>query len=374
MDRLADKILLLLYGLAGVALVGPDSACVAGFYLALALAACGFFLSGRLAVGILSSCFCLGAILQPEFRVFLPLLSYDMIGGRQWIPLALALGASLRVSSAATGIYLALGYAFSLLLEGKSRELEKRGDRLRRIRDDGVEKTLLLKAKNKELQEKQDYEIYAATLQERNRIARDIHDNVGHVLSRTILMTGALKTMNQDPNLKEPLAQLEESLQQAMDSIRASVHDIHDDSIDLKKSTEALLADFHFCPVELDYDMGRAIPRKVKYCFLTVLKEALVNVTKHSRATRVQVVVREHPALYQLRIQDNGKKDAGPSARFPESDSKDARCVGDFPERMEGSGIGLQNMRDRVEALQGHIQISRDKGFGIFITIPKEVR
>jgi signal transduction histidine kinase len=83
-------------------------------------------------------------------------------------------------------------------------------------------------------------------------------------------------------------------------------------------------------------------------------------VTKHSRATRVQVVVREHPALYQLRIQDNGKKDA--------------RCAGDFPERTEGSGIGLQNMRDRVEALQGHIQISRDRGFGIFITIPKEVR
>jgi signal transduction histidine kinase len=41
--------------------------------------------------------------------------------------------------------------------------------------------------------EKQDYEIYLATLRERNRIAREIHDNVGHMLSRSILQIGALK-------------------------------------------------------------------------------------------------------------------------------------------------------------------------------------
>ncbi len=55
------------------------------------------------------------------------------------------------------------------------------------------EHTLLLSEKNKALLEKQDYEIYAATLRERNRIAREIHDNVGHVLSRSILMTAACK-------------------------------------------------------------------------------------------------------------------------------------------------------------------------------------
>ena len=50
--------------------------------------------------------------------------------------------------------------------------------------------------------EKQDTEIYLATLKERNRIAREIHDNVGHMLSRSILMVGALKTVNQAENLK----------------------------------------------------------------------------------------------------------------------------------------------------------------------------
>ena len=62
------------------------------------------------------------------------------------------------------------------------------------IRDDSEEHTLLLSEKNKALLEKQDYEIYAATLRERNRIAREIHDNVGHVLSRSILMTAKPST------------------------------------------------------------------------------------------------------------------------------------------------------------------------------------
>ena len=59
-----------------------------------------------------------------------------------------------------------------------------------------------LQKKNKALQEKQNYEIYAATLRERNRIAREIHDNVGHLLSRTILLTGAAKTLNRDKNME----------------------------------------------------------------------------------------------------------------------------------------------------------------------------
>ena len=65
------------------------------------------------------------------------------------------------------------------------------GRELKRTRDDSRERDLLLSQKNKALLEKQDYEIYNATLKERNRIAREIHDNVGHVLSKFILMLGA---------------------------------------------------------------------------------------------------------------------------------------------------------------------------------------
>ena len=133
------------------------------------------------------------------------------------------------------------------------------------IRDDSEEHTLLLSEKNKALLEKQDYEIYAATLRERNRIAREIHDNVGHVLSRSILMTAACKTINKNDSLDPLLGNLEESLNGAMNSIRSSVHDLHDDAIDLEDAIKRLVKDFTFCPVNLTYDMSRHIPREVKY-------------------------------------------------------------------------------------------------------------
>ena len=54
------------------------------------------------------------------------------------------------------------------------------------------------------MRQNQDYEIHLATLKERNRIAREIHDNVGHLLSRSLLQTGALQVMNHDKALDAP--------------------------------------------------------------------------------------------------------------------------------------------------------------------------
>ena len=76
---------------------------------------------------------------------------------------------------------------------------------------------------------------------------------------------------------------------------------------------------------------------------------------KHSNATKVLITVREHPAFYQLLIEDNGN----PAKPFP-----------DFHE-ISSDGMGIPNMRDRVEALHGILHISREHGFRIFISIPK---
>ena len=54
-------------------------------------------------------------------------------------------------------------------------------------------------------------------LQERNRIAREIHDNVGHLLSRSILIVGAMKIVNEDEKLSSSIEQLEESFEYSHD-------------------------------------------------------------------------------------------------------------------------------------------------------------
>ena len=108
------------------------------------------------------------------------------------------------------------GLAAAVLLYRRTRRLNELEQEYKRARDDSRELTLMLEKKNQDLLEKQDTEVYLATLKERNRIAREIHDNVGHMLSRSILMVGALKTVNQAENLKVPMEQLDQTLNEAM--------------------------------------------------------------------------------------------------------------------------------------------------------------
>lgn len=257
------------------------------------------------------------------------------------------------------------GFILAFFLWSHTRQYESLARNFRQSRDDSEEHALLLSEKNKALLEKQDYEIYAATLRERNRIAREIHDNVGHVLSRSILMTAACKTINKNEALDPLLGNLEESLNGAMNSIRSSVHDLHDDAVNLEDAIKGLVKDFTFCPVTLTYDMSRQVPRDVKYSLISITKEGLSNVMRHSNADSVNILLREHPALYQLCIEDNGTLGSEIPDIQTETDSNKMENV--------SGGMGLSNIRDRVKALGGTVQITREKGFRIFVTIPKSV-
>lgn len=217
------------------------------------------------------------------------------------------------------------------------------------LRDTTREAALQLEKKNKMLMEKQDYELNLATLSERNRIARDIHDNVGHMLSRSILQTGALLAISQETQTRAGLVQIKETLSEAMDSIRSSVHDLHDESLDLQVELQTLIKNFEFCPVKFDYDVESALDKEVKYCFIAVVKEAFSNIIRHSNATEVALVVREHPGLIQLVVKDNGT----------------------IRVNFDSTGIGLKNISDRVAALNGNVHITADRGFRIFISLPK---
>ena len=258
-----------------------------------------------------------------------------------------------------------LGFVLSLFLWLYAGKYQALYQDFHQIRDDSEEHALLLSEKNKALLEKQDYEIYAATLRERNRIAREIHDNVGHVLSRSILMTAACKTINKDEALAPLLENLEASLNDAMNSIRSSVHDLHDDAVDLEDAIKGLVKDFTFCPTALTYDMSRQVPREVKYSLISITKEGLSNVMRHSNADSVNILLREHPALYQLCIEDNGTSGNEIPDIQTESDSDKMNNISD--------GMGLSNIRDRVKSLGGTVQITQEKGFRIFVTIPKSV-
>lgn len=360
MSTLFSYILLTCYCLLGLFERTITIDIVVGFLLAVFTVTASYALQNNTLSRILLFAYSIISLFLPALLLFLPML-FPALGHKKGYPYIALFAVSILYHFDADNLplllFLIIGCITGLFLQYLIQRYAQLDAKHRKMRDESTELNLLLKQRNRSLLEKQDYEIHNATLQERNRIAREIHDNVGHLLSRCILLNGAIQTINQDKNCKESLSIMQDTLSQAMDNIRSSVHNLHDDSINLRENLEKLIHDFSFCPVELEYDLSTDIPSQIRYAFISITKEALTNISKHSNATKVQITLREHPAMYQLSIHDNGKK-------LPRQISlEDAN--------RDSAGIGLINMRDRINLLHGIFQVHTENGFQIFASIPK---
>lgn len=294
---------------------------------------------------------------------FLPVMLYDCIRYRLKVPMVMAgvvyvysfadiftgiSQAAGTASSIFTPVAVALLVALAVHLEHGDRQNLQLKEELKVLHDNQTEKDMIQKEHDRMLMENQNNMIYMATLKERNRIAREIHDNVGHTLTRSILQLGAIKAINTEPVLKKPLEDLHGSLGDAMTNIRKSVHDLHDESIDLESSIRQLTEGISALDIHVDYDMSNTIPKDIKYSFIAITKEAVSNAVKHSNGDTLDILLREHPGFYQLIVKDNG------------TDIK-----------INNTGIGLANITDRVNAMKGTLKISTDKGFKLLITVAK---
>ncbi len=291
------------------------------------------------------------SFMAPGYLFFLPVICYDVFLTR-YQPAALAavipVVAGFTALPPANFIFICLLTGLSLMTRYRTTTLEKLQREYIALRDSTKEFSLQLERKNKELMDKQDYEVHLATLDERNRIARDIHDSVGHLLSNSILQTGALLATCTDEALRDKLSTLNKTLVTGMDTVRSSIHDLYEESVDLYTEVKKLCDGFDYCAISLDYDMDSNPGKKLKYTLLSVVKEALSNIIRHSDADFVTVTLREHPALYQLIIKDNGSKKA-----------------------QSGEGLGLKNITERVGSIGGLANIGYNNGFTVFVSIPK---
>ena len=352
MNKLIDKVIVFGFCLALYLTTVDNVLLIAPVLVAVIFAAASSYLTeGPVTVGLFGG-YLLICFFEPVYLLFVPLIGYDILISRyKWL-WTLALLPAATGFTALSGTAVVLIPIFMLVayfLKMRSLSLEKLRHDYKALRDTTRETALQLEKKNQMLLEKQDYELNLATLTERNRIARDIHDNVGHMLSRSILQTGALLAISEEAKTREGLIQIKETLSESMDSIRNSVHDLHDESLDLQLELQKLIKNFEFCPVKFDYDVESPLDKEVKYCFIAVVKEAFSNTIRHSQANEVELVVREHPGLIQLVVQDNGSGSGN----------------------LNGDGIGLKNIGDRVAALNGNVHITTERGFRIFISVPK---
>lgn len=352
MIQIVDKVIIWLLGLRLAVRSEKLSAVVPIVLIALVVSAGSiYFGNKKITIGlwIVYLGFCL---YQPAGTCFLPLLIYDSVRRKQYYGVAALIFLYPVKELYDTGqiCFLILLTLLAAVMAYKTKRLETLKTDMIHLRDTSAELNYVMNQRNRELLQKQDDEIHMATLKERNRIAREIHDNVGHMLSRSILQMGALMAIHKEEPLHEQLSSVNDTLNLAMNNIRESVHDLHDESVDLKQSvleaTKEVRENYRF---HMEYDISEQVPRDIKYCFIVIVKEAVSNIVKHSNADSIEIIFREHPALYQLSIADNGT---------------------DMKEHTD-TGMGLMNMRERVEALGGTIHIQTENGFRIFISIQK---
>lgn len=219
--------------------------------------------------------------------LFLPLLLYDCVRMRSWkagvITGAGVLCQMVWFVQGEIGVFRFVLWCFTLILAAifsvRTERSLKLAQEVIHLKDSSTELRLAMQKRQQDLLEKQDYEIHLATLQERNRIAREIHDNVGHMLSRSILQMGALQTIHKEEPLHGQLVAINDTLSQAMNNIRESVHDLHNESLDLKQALREVTDEFRDkYEIAFTYDMSAAeqilkTDRDAKILFLTTFSD-----------------------------------------------------------------------------------------------------
>ncbi len=183
----------------------------------------------------------------------------------------------------------------------------------------------------------------AATLRERNRLAREMHDSLGHALVSIAIKLEGVRLLY-PVNAQRAETQLEETTQlvrATMTDLRHSLAGLRPPALEERSlpcalaelaeqlnRTDGLTAD---CSIDAD---AATLDRRVQETLYRIGQEALTNVAKHARATRVSLSLKVSSADALLEVGDNG--------------------VGLETAPRHGPGqFGVRGMRERVEALGG---------------------
>lgn len=197
------------------------------------------------------------------------------------------------------------------------------------------------------------------SLQERNRIAREIHDSLGHSLTALNLhLEMALKLAQIKPEKsREVLAEAKRLGSIALGDVRHSVSAMRSDPLQNQSLPEAihkLATEFEFSnhlKPSCRLDAVPHISQPIATTIYRIVQEALTNISKYAQASEVRIEIYHRPPEIELRILDNGQG---------------------FIPTNNMTGFGLQGMRERVLSLQGRFAIISEpqQGCQIVAIIP----
>jgi two-component system, NarL family, sensor histidine kinase DesK len=187
-----------------------------------------------------------------------------------------------------------------------------------------------------------------AKVAERERIARDLHDVLGHTLSVITLKSElAGKLIERDPERAgKEIREVEEISRQALTDVRDAIRGYRAKGLAAELAQAKSTLETAGLTVQCDAATTMTIPAMQESVLSLAVREAVTNVVRHSRASSCRMRLEQQNGSCRLQIQDDGR---GGSS-------------------MEGNG--LRGMRERVEMLGGTLQRTTDSGTTLTITLP----
>jgi signal transduction histidine kinase len=202
-----------------------------------------------------------------------------------------------------------------------------------------------------------------AVLEERNRLARELHDSISQMLFSMVLNAEAAATLFEaNPEAaRVQIGRLQETSHTALKEMRTLIFELRPANLEeeglvpvLKKHV-ALFKERNGIDVELHAEGQRRWPFNMEKALYRVAQEALTNVAKHAQATRAVVTLSAQDGWVRLTVDDNGR--------------------GLPPDKLRRghSTLGMTSMRERAEQLGGRFHVSPgpdNRGTRVCVEIP----
>lgn len=196
---------------------------------------------------------------------------------------------------------------------------------------------------------------------EKKHLARELHDGINQLLVSSKCHLELLGDKLDDAVLQQYVTQSQNSLLTAINEVRHISHQLRPSALDdigLEAALKTLLHDFKLhsgidVEASIHTEKGK-LKSEVATTLYRIAQESLTNIEKHAQAKNVTLILQQMGSMLQLIIRDDG--------------------VGfDVTSALRKNGIGLRNMRERVEFIGGEIEIESDAGLGTEITVLLEL-
>jgi signal transduction histidine kinase len=211
--------------------------------------------------------------------------------------------------------------------------------------------------------------------QERTRIAKDIHDDLGASLTRISLLSQPAHSRNKDAEtLTASLVKIHQTsrdLTHAMGEVVWAVNPEHDTYESLSNylglyAQKFLQAAGLRCRINMPMQMPRQpVSAEIRHNLFLAFKEALNNVAKHAEASEVRVELALRDFGFELLVADNGKGFSRDAKVMPLTGNEPFQTL---------PGNGLANMRTRLQEIGGACEVQSESGRGTTITFRVNLR